>query len=132
DAQTVRPAETVEYYGFLSANTLVTPGEVQTPAIAAPAPTAQRKPDIYLFVVDSMRPDYLSPYNERVTFTPAIGQFAQDSFVFKRAFTRYSGTALAVPSIWAGGSVIHTLGKTTFIDRDALRKLVDANGYVRI
>jgi arylsulfatase A-like enzyme len=67
-----------------------------------------------------------------VTFTPEIKKFADDSFVFKRAFTRYSGTGMAVPSIWAGGMIIHVVQQPAFARRNTLMKLVDANEYVQM
>ena len=70
-------------------------------SIAKPASA----PNVFLIVIDSLRRDYLSPYNPAVTFTPAIDQWARESFVFKNAFTLYGGTAQAMPSIWAGRSV---------------------------
>ncbi|HEV3142191.1 MAG TPA: sulfatase-like hydrolase/transferase, partial [Vicinamibacterales bacterium] len=136
DAQTARSAETAEYYAYLQANTLILPATVQTPETpfvdAFATPTTIRKPDIYLFVIDSMRRDYVSPYNPAANFTPEIAKLGQDSYVFDRAFTRYAGTALAVPSIWAGGMVIHTLEQPAFGRRDTLLKLLDADGYVRL
>ena len=91
-----------------------------------------RPPHIFLFIIDSLRRDYLSPYNPAVTFTPEIGRLAADSFVFDRAFTRYAGTALAVASLWSGGMTIHTLDQTDFTRHNTLLKLLDANGYVRM
>ena len=135
DAQAARSAETAEYYAFLQANTLVAPRSVQTPStpfVDGFAPKVVRRPDIYLFVVDSLRRDYLSPYNAGVTFTPAIARLAADSHVFDRAFTRYSGTALAVPSIWAGGMVIHAIEQPDFGRRNALLDLLAADGYQQI
>jgi hypothetical protein len=52
------------------------------------APSEGKKPNIFIIVVDSLRQDYLSPYNPAVSFTPAIGSFAQDAVVFRNAFTR--------------------------------------------
>ncbi|HYM23011.1 MAG TPA: sulfatase-like hydrolase/transferase [Vicinamibacterales bacterium] len=135
DAQTARSAETAEYYAYLHANTLIPSDRVRTPEtpfVDSFGAAAVRRPDIYLFVIDSMRRDYLSPYNPAASFTPAIAALAADSFVFERAFTRYAGTALAVPSIWAGGMVIHTLEQPSFERRNALLHLIDADGYLRV
>jgi len=135
DAQVGRSAETAEYYAFLQASTLVAPRSVETPStpfVDGFTPSAARKPDIYLFVVDSLRRDYLSPYNPGVSFTPAIAALAADSYVFDRAFTRYSGTALAVQSIWAGGMVIHAIEQPDFARRNALHDLLTADGYQQI
>ena len=52
------------------------------------APAALR-PHIFVFVIDSLRRDYVSPYNRQVSFTPALERFARESTVFERAFTRY-------------------------------------------
>src|SRR5262249_45823865 len=67
----------------------------------------QPKPFVFLLVIDSLRPDYLAPYNGRVTFTPRIAEFPADSFVFRNAFTRYGGTGLAMPAIWMGSAGVH-------------------------
>lgn len=135
DALTARSAETVEYYAYLQSNTLVVPRTVRTPDtpfVDAWPPTPARKPDVYLFLIDSLRRDYLSPYNPGVTFTPEIAKLAADSDVFDRAFTRYSGTALAVPSIWAGGMVIHAIEQPDFDRRNTLVHLLAADGYRQI
>ena len=39
------------------------------------------KPLIFVFVVDSLRPDYLGAYNPAVRFTPRFDQFASESVV---------------------------------------------------
>ena len=135
DAGTRRSADTAEYYAYLRANTLISHTRIPAvsvdfvkPLRAAPG----RPPNVFLFVVDSLRRDYLSPYNDRVTFTPEIGKLAAESFVFDRAFTRYAGTLLAEPSIWAGGMVPHTLEQPFFGERNTLLKLLEANGYLRV
>ena len=53
-------------------------------------PRAARKPDIYLFVVDSLRRDYVGDYNPKVRFTPNIDAFARENFALPEAV------------IWAG------------------------------
>jgi len=71
-----------------------------------PAP-ADPKPLIFLFVIDSLRPDYLRPYNAAVGFPPQIDAFAADSLLFRNAFSRYGGTGLSVSSIWMGAAGPH-------------------------
>jgi Sulfatase len=90
---------------------------------------ATDKPNIFIFVIDSLRQDYLSPYNPRVNFTPAINDFAHDSVVMKNAFTRYDGTALSEPAIWAGGMQVHKQFAQPFYSINSLQKLVDAEHY---
>ena len=134
DLRAAHSGETAAFYASLKANTLVSPLRVTPPAPRFPGgrESASRPPHIFLFVIDSLRRDYVSPYNPAVTFTPAIGQFAADSFVFERAMTRYAGTALAVPSIWAGSMLIHMLDQRPFDSRNALLALLDADGYRRV
>ena len=70
-------------------------------------PVPARPPNIFVIVVDSLRPDYLSPYNPVVTFTPSIGAFADDSVVFRQAFTPYAGPRCRSPrsglAVWFRG-----------------------------
>ena len=133
DARTRRSAATAEYYALLRADTLISQPRippVRVEFVSPLPPAAGRPPHVFMFVVDSLRRDYLSPYNDDVIFTPEISKLAADSFVFDRAFTRYAGTMLAVPSIWAGGMVPHTLEQPSFGGRNTLLKLLDANGYL--
>ena len=87
------------------------------------------KPNVFIVVLDSLRRDYLSPYNPAVSFTPAIGAFAGDSVVFTNAFTRYGGTGLSQPSIWVGGMFPHQQYMTPFYPLNALQKLVEGEHY---
>ncbi|HEU4414016.1 MAG TPA: sulfatase-like hydrolase/transferase, partial [Candidatus Angelobacter sp.] len=87
------------------------------------------RPDIFVIVVDSLRRDYLSAYNPKVTFTPAIGAFAADSVTFRNAFTRYAGTTLSEPSIWSGLLQLHKHYVQPFHRVNNLEKLVQADGY---
>ncbi len=134
DLRVASSGETAAFYASLTANTLVSPQQISPPDIrlAGDRQSASRPPSIFLFLIDSLRRDYISAYNPAVTFTPEIGQFASDSFVFDRAMTRYAGTALAVPSIWAGSMLIHMLEERPFDSRNALLALLDADGYRRV
>ena len=91
-------------------------------------PAAQR-PNVFIFVVDSLRRDYLSPYNSAVTFTPAIAALAQDSLVFRNAFTQYGATGLSVPALWVGGSILHKQYVSSFPRMNALAKLLAHEQY---
>jgi hypothetical protein len=87
------------FYDLLQRNTNiprdVRGDPVEVNLVDALAPRVGRAPHSFMFVIDSLRQDYVSPYNPRVTFTPAIEAFARDSVVFKRAFTRYGATGLS-------------------------------------
>lgn len=133
--QTLRPRPSAPAFDqYLRANTGL--NDVQLPAVdidfvdhleAKPS-----VPHVFLFVVDSLRPDYLSPYNRAVGFTPGIERFAADSLVFTNAFTHYGGTGLSMPAIWAGSTLPHKQYVTPFAPMNALEKLLDANRYVRV
>lgn len=89
----------------------------------------RRRPHVFLFVIDSLRHDYLSPYNAEVGFTPSIDAFARDAFVYRNAFTRHGGTQLAGPSLWAGATTMRGVLAPGFDRMNALEKLVVRNGY---
>jgi len=89
------------------------------------------RPNIFIIVVDSLRPDYLSAYNRDVTFTPAIGAFADDSIVMRQAFAAYTGTALSEPSLWAGGLIPRRMYVQPFSAVNNLERLTHMGGYRR-
>jgi hypothetical protein len=122
-----------EYYRFLARNTNI-PRSISVAPVsvdlvdrleAAPGP----KPNIFMFVVDSLRRDYLAPYNPAVHFTPNIADFAGDAIAFDNAFTRYGATGLAEPSIWVGGMMLHKQYVTPFAPMNSLEKLLKADDY---
>ncbi len=126
----------VPFFDYLQAHTNigrsipVSPVPVRlAPLDGAPAPS---RPHIFVFVIDSLRRDYLSPYNDRVEFTPAVQQFAADSTVFEHAFTRYGATGLSVPSMWVGGMLLHKQYVTPFAPMNALHALLSQQGYARL
>ena len=122
-----------EYYRFLHTQANFSgAASVTVPVVdlAAPlAPARRQRPDIYVIALDSLRRDYLSPYNAAVSFTPSIGQLAADGFVFDNAFTRHGGTELAIPSIWAGGMLVRQVRVRGFERVNAFEKLVNTEGY---
>lgn len=94
-------------------------------------PGAARLPHIFIIVIDSLRQDYLSPYNPAVTFTPSVAAFAQGpgTVVFRQAFTRYGATGLSEPAIWTGRMVPHQQYPSPFGQANSLQKLVRGLGY---
>jgi hypothetical protein len=125
--------EHASFYTFLKAHStlnLVAAEPVDVSFVDTFERTA-RAPHVFLFIVDSLRPDYLSPYNPKVNFTPATQAFAAESVVFERAFTRYGSTGLSVPALWAGGMLLHKQYVKPFAPMNALEKLFDGVGYRR-
>jgi hypothetical protein len=122
-----------EYYRFLVRNTNI-PRSVSVAPVSVDTvdnlqATSGPKPNIFMFVVDSLRRDYLAPYNPSVHFTPNIAGFAQDAIAFDNAFTRYGATGLAEPSIWVGGMMLHKQYVTPFAPMNSLEKLLKADDY---
>lgn len=104
----------------------VAPVDIQHGALGqGPGP----RPDIFIFVVDSLRRDYLGAYNPAVRFTPNLDRFAAESTVLRRAFTRYGATGLSEPSIWVGGPMLHKQYIQPFYPMNSLQKLLRAEGY---
>jgi hypothetical protein len=124
-----------DFYSFLQSNTNMEPSvgpAAPELELAGPLqPTPSKKPNIFIIVVDSLRQDYLSPYNPAVDFTPHIAKFAAESVVMANAFTRYTGTALSETTIWLGGMQLHKLYMQPFDRVNALQKLLDAEGYTQ-
>jgi hypothetical protein len=88
------------------------------------------RPHLIVVVVDSLRPDYLAPYRpSAAAFTPAIDAFSKESIVMRRAFTRYAGTALSQPAIWAGGLIPRHNYVQPFSAVNNLARLLSAGGY---
>ena len=123
------------FYGHLRAHSTIAAAEIapiDIDFVTPLGPATGRRPHIFLFVIDSLRRDYLSAYNPAVAFTPSVGAFARDSFVFDRAYTRYGGTGLAVPSLWSGGMQMHKQYVQPFDPMNTLAKLLAANDYRRM
>ncbi len=91
--------------------------------------TRGERPNIFLFVIDSMRPDYLGAYNSKATFTPNLDALASDSVVVQNAWTPYAGTSLSEPAIWAGALLLHAHFMQPFERVNSLEKLAKTDGY---
>lgn len=122
-----------QFYDLLKRNTnldrttVVSP--IQINLVSDLRLTKYGKPNIFVFVIDSLRRDFISPYNPAVDYTPEIGRFAADSVVMENAYTRYGGTALSEPAIWAGAMQLHKQYIEPFSPMNNLQKLLDVDGY---
>ena len=92
-------------------------------------PTQGPRPNIFIFVIDSMRADYLGAYNPHVDYTPNLDALARDSVVFHRAYTHYAGTSISEPAIWSGAELLHTHFPQPFDEVNSLRTLARTDGY---
>lgn len=132
------PGADPEFYAYLRANSTIDPklavAPVEVDFVRPLASATGDKPNIFFFLIDSLRSDYVSPYNVAVGFTPRIAAFTGEpgTHVFTRAFSRYGGTALSMPAIFAGGMILHKLYVTPFAPMNALEKLLVVNDYQRL
>jgi arylsulfatase A-like enzyme len=58
--------------------------------------------NVLVLVVDSLRPDHLSAYGYHKKTSPYIDELAKDAWVFTRAYSQSSTTALSMPSMLSG------------------------------
>lgn len=121
------------FYQLLQQNTEISSAIKLEPAhinlVDELKPAPDKKPNIFIFVIDSLRRDYLSPYNPAVSFSPAIEKFARSSIIMENAFTHYGGTALSAPSIWMGAMQLHRLMTEPNYASNSLQRLVETDGY---
>lgn len=92
-------------------------------------PTTTQRPNIFILVIDSMRPDYLGAYNPKVDFTPNLDAFARESIPLHNVFTQYAGTTLSEPAIWSGVMLLHAHYMQPFSRVNGLEKLANTDGY---
>ena len=92
-------------------------------------PTQSDRPNIFLFVIDSLRRDYLGTYNPQVDFTPNLDAFARDSIVLHHAYTQYAGTSLSEPAIWSGAMMLHSHYPQPFSRLNSLDRMLHVDGY---
>lgn len=92
-------------------------------------PTRSERPNLFLFVIDSVRPDYLGAYNPKAKFTPNLDALARDSVVVRNVYTPYAGTSLSEPAIWAGALQLHAHFMQPFERVNSLEKLLKTDGY---
>jgi hypothetical protein len=122
-----------QFYEFLRQNSNLGRDAVVAPVdvhlVTNLQPTPGIKPNIFFFVIDSLRQDYVSPYNPAVDYMPEIDRFARDSVVLKNAYTRYGGTALSEPAIWTGAMQLHKQYIEPFYPMNSLQKLLQVDGY---
>jgi hypothetical protein len=92
-------------------------------------PAAADRPNIFIFVIDSLRPDYLGAYNPKVDFTPNLDSFAHESIALRNVYTQYAGTTLSEPAIWSGAMLLHTHYLQPFSKVNSLEKMAHADNY---
>jgi arylsulfatase A-like enzyme len=91
--------------------------------------THSARPNIFVFVIDAMRPDYLGAYNPRANYTPNLDAFARDSIVLHHAYSQYAGTSLSEPALWAGAMMLHAHYLQPFSKVNGLEQMLRADNY---
>jgi len=91
--------------------------------------SAETHPNIFVFVIDSMRPDYLGAYNPRATYTPNLDALAREGIAFHHAYTQYAGTSLSEPAIWSGAMMLHAHYVQPFSRLNSLDQMLHADHY---
>lgn len=92
-------------------------------------PTQGDRPNIFFFVIDAMRPDYLGAYNPRVDYTPNLDALARESIVLHNAYSQYAGTSLSEPAIWSGAMLLHAHYPQPFSQLNSLDRVLHTDGY---
>jgi choline-sulfatase len=73
--------------------------------LGCPAPTeapSEARPDVLLYVVDTLRADSLGAYGNPTVATPAVDRFARDGRLFEKAFASSSWTRPSMASLFTG------------------------------
>ena len=91
------------------------------------------RPNVYLYVVDSLRPDHVGCLTETGRNTPHLDRLCQDSVLFARAFSQATWSKPAASAILTGLYPAST--ETVFRRRrlpgnvPTMAKMLSANGY---
>jgi hypothetical protein len=97
--------------------------------VDALTPAREPRPNIFIFVIDSMRPDNLGAYNPRVNYTPNLDALARDSIVLHHAYSQYAGTSLSEPAIWSGAMMLHAHYLQPFSRLNSLDRMLHVDNY---
>lgn len=65
-------------------------------------PSQKKRYNVLLLVVDSLRPDHLNAYGYSKKTSPYLKELANDAWLFTRAYSQSSTTALSMPSMLSG------------------------------
>ncbi|MBI2214079.1 MAG: sulfatase-like hydrolase/transferase [Acidobacteria bacterium] len=134
DAVTLEPAVRADdFYAFLRSYTNISRAKQVSPVdveqVQRLEPKTGPRPHIFIFVVDSLRRDYVGAVNRNVTFTPSLDALAGEGVSFRNAFARYGATGLSEPSIWVGGMLLHKQYVEPFHPMNSLQKLLEWERY---
>jgi hypothetical protein len=85
---------------------------------------------LFIFVIDSMRPDYLGAYNPgQVHYTPNLDALARERHRIPECLHPICWDSISEPAIWAGAELLHTHFPQPFDEVNSLRTLSRIDGY---
>ena len=99
----------------------------------APVDAAVRRPNIVLYIVDTVRADRLGVYGYGKPTSPRLDAFAAGAVLFENAYAQSSWTRPAVASLFTGllPPAHRTVGRRSVLPEDAttLAEILAAHGY---
>ena len=99
----------------------------------APGDAAVRRPNIVLYVVDTVRADRLGVYGYGKPTSPRLDAFAAGAVLFEKAYAQSSWTRPAVASLFTGllPPAHRTVGRRSVLPEDAttLAEILAVHGY---
>lgn len=99
----------------------------------APVDAAVRRPNIVLYVVDTVRADRLGVYGYGKPTSPRLDAFAAGAVLFEKAYAQSSWTRPAVASLFTGllPPAHRTVGRRSVLPEDAttLAEILAVHGY---
>lgn len=81
-----------------------------SPPVSQPDGPADRRPDIFIIVLDAARASNFGAYGYERDTSPYIDGFAQESLVFRQAFSECPNTSCSVPNLISGVSFVDAGG----------------------
>ena len=90
--------------------------------------TKSDRPNIFLFVIDSMRPDYLGAYNPHVDYIRASMPSHAIAWFFTTSI-RNMRISLSEPAIWSGAMMLHAHYLQPFSKLNSLDRVLHTDGY---
>jgi arylsulfatase A-like enzyme len=114
-AATLRIATRGDARGPTSARDVL--AAIAEPTLLAPAPV--RRPNLIIYLVDTLRADHCSPFGYARPTTPEVGRIASEGLLFESAFSQAPWTRPSVATLFTSRLYsFHGAGKTTGLSPD--------------
>lgn len=79
-----------------------TPSSTPSPPKAQPTPDSTKRPNVVIYMVDTLRPDRLSTYGHDQPTSPHLDQLAKDGIVFERVIAEAPWTKPTTATVLSG------------------------------